>query len=286
MLRLFSPAKINLFLRVVAKRLDGYHHLSSVFQTVTLGDNLMMEMHESGHDKLTCTDPQIPINNSNLVLKAVELFRRKTGIRQFFNIHLIKRIPMQAGLGGGSGNAATALWGCNQLANTRISSEILQEWGMEIGSDVPFFFSTGSAYCTGRGENVRTLSDLSPSSLYIIKPSEGLSTPEIFRRLNFQEALSKNIWEKDLDHFLSGSLSCFNDLEQPAFEMRPELRHLKQELMKNGFDSVLMTGSGSAFFCLGKGKIPEIPYTKVFSADFMNRTHLDWYQEPLAPKLT
>ena len=99
MLELFSPAKINLFLRVVSKRPDGYHHLSSVFQAISLGDTLHMTLHHK--DVFTCTDPSLPTDRSNLVVKAVELFRQKTGLQHYYKIHLIKRIPAQAGLGGG-----------------------------------------------------------------------------------------------------------------------------------------------------------------------------------------
>lgn len=141
MLRLFSPAKINLFLRIVSKRPDGYHNLSSVFQTISLGDTLTFDFQEQGkqEDVLTCTDPHLPVNSSNLALKAAELFRRKTGIHHFYKIHLEKIIPIEAGLGGGSSNAATTLWACCQLADIQIPLATLKEWGAEIGSDVPFF---------------------------------------------------------------------------------------------------------------------------------------------------
>jgi 4-diphosphocytidyl-2-C-methyl-D-erythritol kinase len=277
MLRLFSPAKINLFLRIVSKRSDGYHNLSSVFQTISLGDTLTIELHDQ--DELTCTDPSLPVDGSNLILKATELFRRKTGLKHGFKIHLIKRIPTQAGLGGGSSNAATTLWACNQLANTSIPLNTLKLWGSEIGSDVPFFFSQGTAYCTGRGELVYHLPALGSRSLLIVKPQGGLSTPEVYRRLNFSRALSEKIVRRDLDAFLSGSLPYFNDLEKPAFEIKPELQQLKTLLLKNGFDVVLMSGSGSSFFCLGKGQSPQLAELSIFSAQYVNRSLLRWYTE-------
>lgn len=150
MRRLFSPAKINLFLRVVSKEPDGYHHLSSLFQAISLGDTLIME--RASTDQLTCDHSFLPTDHSNLILKAIKLFRQRTGCEQAFKVHLIKRIPIQAGLGGGSSNAATTLWGCNQLAQTNLSDSTLMEWGTELGSDVSFFFSQGTAHCTGRGE--------------------------------------------------------------------------------------------------------------------------------------
>jgi 4-diphosphocytidyl-2-C-methyl-D-erythritol kinase len=277
MLRLFSPAKINLFLRIVSKRPDGYHNLSSVFQTISLGDILTIEPHI--RDELTCTDPHLPTDASNLILKATELFRRKTGFKQGFKIHLIKRIPTQAGLGGGSSNAATTLWACNRLANINVPTITLKQWSAEIGSDIPFFFSQGTAYCTGRGESVYHLPPLVIRTLWIIKPQGGLSTSDVYQRLNFVNSMSKMPTQGDLEAFLSGSLPYFNDLEKPAFEMKPELYQLKTLLLESGFEVALMSGSGSAFFCLGQGTLPKQSDLTIFPAYFVNRTLFNWYTE-------
>lgn len=278
MLRLFSPAKINLFLRIVSKRSDGFHNLSSVFQTINLGDTITIQLHDQ--DELTCTDSSLPTDSSNLILKAIQLFRRKTNLKQGFKIHLDKRIPIQSGLGGGSSNAATTLWACNQLTQANVSLNALKEWSAEIGSDISFFFSQGTAYCTSRGELVHHLPALTSRSLWIVKPQGGLSTPEVYRRLNFSTPVSEKVVQRDLDAFLSGSLPYFNDLEKPAFEMRPELFQLKTSLLNNGFDTVLMTGSGSSFFCLGKGKIPKGSDLTLFQVSYVNRSLLNWYANP------
>lgn len=275
MLQLFSPAKINLFLRIVSKRPDGYHNLSSVFQTISLGDTLTMEPHS--HDELTCSDPHLPTDASNLVLKAIDLFRRKTNIKQAFRAHLHKRIPTQAGLGGGSSNAATTLWGCNQLMKANISVNRLQQWSAEIGSDIPFFFSEGTACCTGRGEHVSPLPSLPSDPLWIVKPAYGLSTPDVYRRLNCTIISSEVSSSQDIDAFLSGSLSPFNDLEKPAFEIAPRLKDLKNKLLQNGFDLVLMSGSGSAFFCRGNGTLPTDPGLTIMPVHFINRSRQNWY---------
>lgn len=275
MLELFSPAKINLFLRVVSKRPDGYHNLSSVFQTVSLGDTFTIEPHS--HDILICTDPNLPTDRTNLVLKATELFRQKTGLRQHFKIHLIKRIPTQAGLGGGSSNAATVLWGCNQLAQTKIPLDELKQWGSEIGSDIPFFFSQGRAYCTGRGEIVHNLTSTQSEPFWIIKPSFGISTPDVYRRLRLPSGEAANNGGNDLVDFLQGSLLYFNDLEAPAFEINPDLKKLKEEFLESGFETVLMSGSGSSFFCMGQGKPPHDPQLSVFPVAFTDRAFDRWY---------
>lgn len=279
MLKLFSPAKINLFLRIASKRTDGYHNLSSIFQTLSFGDTLTIEHHD--RDVLTCTDPSLPIDDSNLILKATELFRQKTGLNHFYKIHLLKRIPIQAGLGGGSSNAATILWACNQLAETRIALKTLKQWGGEIGSDVPFFFSQGTAHCTGRGEHVYCLPQLPQRPLlrplWIVKPSFGLSTPEVYRRFRLSAPISEANLQSDLDNFLAGTFPCFNDLESPAFEIKPELKEIKNTLVAHGFETVLMSGSGSAFFCMGTGKVPQDPQLTVYPAQFHNRPLDHWY---------
>lgn len=281
MISLFSPAKVNLFLRVISKRTDGYHNLSSLFQTISLGDTIEMELHS--RDELRCQDPEIPLDHRNLILKAVDLFRKKTGINHSFRINLKKNIPTQAGLGGGSGNAATALWGCNALLKIEIPTGTLQEWSAEIGSDIPFFFSEGTAYCTGRGEIVSSLSPLPACSMTIVKPQAGLPTPEVYKRLNFPSSLELD-GKDDLKNFSSGQAACyFNDLESPAFECLPQLKELKERLLQAGFQAVLMAGSGSAFICFGKGKLP-FPDCRVFSACFLNRSADHWYH-PISESL-
>ncbi len=275
MLSVFSPAKINLFLRVLGKRLDGYHELSTLMQTISLGDTLHFQLDE--YDSLSCTDAAIPTDTSNLVLKAASLFRRKTGVKLGLKIHLNKHIPTQAGLGGGSSNAATTLWAFNELTGKGISLDELKAWSSEIGSDIPFFFSQGTAHCTGRGEKVLALPNLPSRSCWIVKPSLGLSTPDVYQRLRLNKVLEIRDGQ-DLELFFTSTSHYFNDLEQPAFEIRPELQELKIFLSKRGFETVLLAGSGSAFFCLGTGEVPVYPHIFSFCARFLNREPFSWYK--------
>lgn len=278
MITLFSPAKINLFLRIVSKRPDGYHNLSSLFQAISLKDDITMRVQtEKPCDVLTCTEQDLPLDASNLVLRATKLFRDKTGRKTYFAIHLKKRIPMQAGLGGGSSNAATILWGCNELMQTHVPVDTLQEWGGELGSDVPFFFSRGSAYCTGRGEIVYNLPDQPLKSFNLVKPMGGLSTPAVFRALQLPFSCSEEIVKKDFKDCQKRSFSYFNDLEKPSFAIRPELHLLKTKLLAYGFETVLMTGSGSSFFCFGEGKIPADEKLTVFPVHYLHRKASAWY---------
>jgi 4-diphosphocytidyl-2-C-methyl-D-erythritol kinase len=275
MLTLLSPAKLNLFLRIVRRRPDGYHDLASLFQTVSLADTLHFSLSE--RDQLTCTDPALPTDHTNLVLKAVDLFRKKTGLSFGLKIHLEKHIPYQSGLGGGSSNAATTLWALNQLTEQCINDVTLSQWASEIGSDISFFFSQGTAYCTGRGENVQSVSPLPSTALWIAKPPIGLSTPAVFQRVKVDQLPA---WDPEhaLQQFLTGSHNYINDLEHAAFALMPELADFKRQLQQLGFHSTLMTGSGSAFFCLGHPKHPLPSSIFCQQASFINRTPHRWYE--------
>ena len=154
-LTLFSPSKINLFLRIIRKRDDGFHDLASLFAAIGLGDQLHLQLSPSSDagDTFTCNMPGVPVDSTNLVVRALDLVREKTGnADKKFKINLQKECPAQAGLGGGSGNAATAMWGVNELLGRPATLSQLVEWSGELGSDITFFLSEGTAYCTGRGE--------------------------------------------------------------------------------------------------------------------------------------
>lgn len=274
MLSLQSPAKINLFLRIFHRRPDGYHELASLFQAINICDKMHFEIAEK--DNFRCNDLSLSLDHTNLVIQAVELFRKKTGIKTSFAIHLEKNIPMHAGLGGGSSNAATTLWALNFLSGRPATEIELAKWGAEIGSDISFFLTRGTAYCTGRGEILNMLPPLRPIPLFIVKPQIGLSTPYVYGKLDTTK-LPLRSPEHVLTLFLKGTPEYFNDLEVPAFEIAPELAAFKQKLLQSGFSHVLMSGSGSSFFCVGDGDLSDLPPCLTFKADFMNRQSDDWY---------
>lgn len=276
MITLISPAKINLFLQILHPRPDGYHELASLFQTISLHDTI--EYSLSTQDSLTCTDPEIPVDASNLIFKAVNLFRLKTNLKFNISIHLEKRIPQKAGLGGGSSNAATTLFALNELFNHPLSIQELKSLGSEIGSDVAFFFSEGTAYCTGRGEIVENLKPLPETNLWIVKPNEGLSTPLIFKNFQMSDAHKKNPQDV-LNSFLNGNPDYFNDLEPAAFRALPALKTFKNDLKNRGFKTVLMSGSGSAFFCINCTEtIDYNAFTFIREAHFLTREKNKWYE--------
>lgn len=272
-LTLCSPAKLNLFLQVVRRRPDGYHDLASLFQTISLADHLTVGLADT--DSLTCDDAVIPTDHSNLILKAADLFRNKTELQNHFCFHLEKKIPIQAGLGGGSSNAATALWAMNQLCGTPATPQQLMTWSVEIGSDIPFFFSQGTAYCTGRGEHVRQLPALPSKSLSLIKPDAGLSTAQVFSQVDVGALPPRNP-KKSLEGFLEGRGAPFNDLEPAAFAAMPELATLKQALVDAGCNQPLITGTGSALFCTGE--IPASVLGQKYRVDHINRHPDSWYK--------
>ncbi|XP_027341897.1 4-diphosphocytidyl-2-C-methyl-D-erythritol kinase, chloroplastic/chromoplastic isoform X2 [Abrus precatorius] len=290
-LTLFSPCKINVFLRITKKREDGYHDLASLFHVISLGDIIKFSLSPSKtKDSLSANVAGVPLDDRNL---ALNLYRKKTGSDKFFWIHLDKRVPTGAGLGGGSSNAATALWAANQFNGCPASEKELQEWSSEIGSDIPFFFSQGAAYCTGRGEVVQDIPP--PVSLDIpmvlIKPPQACSTAEVYKRLRLDQTSSVDpltLLEKISRNGISQDV-CINDLEPPAFEVLPSLKKLKQRITAAGrgeYDAVFMSGSGSTIVGIGSPDPPQFvydddEYKDVFLSDayFLTREENQWYRE-------
>ncbi|EOD41844.1 hypothetical protein EMIHUDRAFT_461009 [Emiliania huxleyi CCMP1516] len=266
-LRLVAPAKVNLFLRVVGKRPDGFHELASLFQTVSLFDDLdfWTSPREEGAPlaSLEVTPDSlgaelIPTDESNLVVRALSLYAERVPSSPAIHCRLHKRIPAQGGLGGGSSDAATALHAANRLAGLPVSQETLIEWAGELGSDCGFFLSAGTAYCTGRGELVDPRRPLPPTACYLIKPAAGLSTPSVFKALGLEpgEAGPAGADPADLlSRFEGGDVYnpdlYVNDREPPAFELMPELRQMCDDLRKFGFQAVMMSGSGTTCFAIG-----------------------------------
>lgn len=294
-LQVFSPAKINVFLRIVRRRDDGFHDLASLFHVIDLGDDMDVSVLPQGatKDELSCNWSDVPLDESNLVIKAARLFREKTGRNEYFKIHLEKRVPHGAGMGGGSGNAATMLWAANSLCGEPASNQELLEWSGDIGSDISVFFSQGAAYCTGRGEIVENVDPPIPldTPMLLVKPPVGLSTPQIFKALDLDRRSTvdpKTILEDLCQGAWTNQGNYINDLEQPAFDCLPELKALKDRLAAEGdFDSVFMTGSGSTIVGIGSDTVPAFlvddpAYKDVFvsPARLLTREGNTWYSKP------
>jgi 4-diphosphocytidyl-2-C-methyl-D-erythritol kinase len=239
-----SPAKLNLFLRVLRKRPDGYHDLATIMQAIDLADTITLKL--APRDTFFCTDPHLPMDSNNLVVKAISLFRAYTRNNRPISLYLDKKIPTQAGLGGGSSNAATVLWGLNELFRIKLPLYTLIELASQLGSDVPFFFSQGRAFCQGRGEIFQELPPC-PESYTIYKFSEGASTAEIFKHCKPRPSTNQEI-ETLIQLHQDRKGSFINDLQPITECLLPSVLEWKQTLPP----SIAMTGSGSAYFCEGQ----------------------------------
>jgi 4-diphosphocytidyl-2C-methyl-D-erythritol kinase len=230
-----SYAKINLSLRVLGKRVDGFHELCTVFQSVSLHDDLLFRK-DPGF-RLTCSDRTIPTNENNLIVKAANALREQYQIAFGAHIHLEKRIPSPGGLGGGSSNAAVALIGLKRLWKIPIQDDKIIGIADELGSDVSYFLTGGTALGTGRGEKIEALDDFPARFLIIVSPDIDVSTRPVFEALNapnLTNDASKSILNvcrfdvKSVDFLHSGMK---NDLESVVFEAFPEVERVKQTLL-------------------------------------------------------
>ncbi|XP_065878791.1 4-diphosphocytidyl-2-C-methyl-D-erythritol kinase, chloroplastic [Euphorbia lathyris] len=294
-LSLFSPCKINVFLRITNKRDDGYHDLASLFHVISLGDTIKFSLSPSkATDRLSTNVSGVPLDERNLIIKALNLYRKKTGTDQYFWIHLDKKVPTGAGLGGGSSNAATALWAANQFSGGLATEKDLLEWSSEIGSDISFFFSHGAAYCTGRGEIVEDIPSPVPLDLpmVLIKPQEACPTAEVYKCFRLDQTSNVDpltLLEKISKSGISQDV-CINDLESPAFEVLPSLKRLKQRINAAGrgqYDAIFMSGSGSTIVGIGSPDPPQFIYDDeaykdvfVSEANFLTREPNQWYKQP------
>lgn len=224
-----SPAKINWSLRITGRRPDGFHDLETVFQTISLADELAFR--DAERLSLTCDDPTIPTDESNLIVRAARALGSPP-----VAIELQKRIPAGGGLGGGSSNAATTLLTLNGMFDLR--RDDLAEIALALGSDVPFFLVGATAYATGRGEVLTPMPPMSGIPLLLVLPEERVLTKDAFARVTrYSPALGFDAY-RSFDNFT-------NDFEEPVFAMHPRLRTLKQRLYDAGARWAAMSGSGS-----------------------------------------
>ncbi len=266
---IFAPAKLNLFLKILGKRNDGYHELETLMVSVGLYDTLLLADDPSGALHLSCRDagprragmPQRELpgtGSENLVLRAAELLKRTTGTPRGARIELVKRIPVAAGLAGGSSDAAAALWGLNRLWKLGLTVPELQGLGARLGSDIPFFLCrTPAAICRGRGEIVEPLPLPARLWFVIARPPSGLSTADVYRHcrpsavnwsaaeLGAQLARRRLAAAADLFH---------NALQEPAEQLNTDVTRLKTAFARQPFAGHLMSGSGTSYFGLCRSR--------------------------------
>lgn len=250
MFQLPSFAKINLGLRILGRRDDGYHELETVFQTISLHDTLHFEASEEL--VLQCDDPRVPLGEKNLVIKAAKLLAEEFSVNKGAKILLEKRIPFPGGLGGGSSNAAVVLVGLSRLWNIDLRAGELEPIAAKIGADVPFFLRGGTALGTSRGDKIEELDDAPIKNLLIVTPDIDVPTREIFTRYA-ADSLTSTAAESILLNYRfrpEGATVFENDLERTVFAMHPEIGSVKRELENLGAKAAQMSGSGASVFAV------------------------------------
>jgi len=240
-------AKVNLALEVLGKRPDGYHELVTLLQIVDLSDRLVLEEHDSL--TLQTNDPGLPTDEGNLVVRSVRLLQDATRSSRGVRITLDKRIPVAAGLGGGSSDAAATLWGLNRLWGLRWSAARLAELAIELGMDVPFFFRGGRALATGRGEILRPLPSTPGLALVLVNPNFPLSTREVYARVPSDLAEDGSRTKALVAALATGSVTrvatnLYNSLEAVVDPAYPAITRIKSALLGAGAAGVVMSGSG------------------------------------------
>ncbi len=245
-----APAKVNLFLRVLRKRTDGYHDIFSLMQKISLHDELIFSSRPKGI-VLHCPGTNLPADKSNLVFRAAKAIFDYCNYVRGMEITLIKRIPMTAGLGGGSSDAATTLIALNKICSFKLKKSELIKIGSKIGADVPFFIFGNAALATGIGDKLKHLRKLPPLNLLLIKPGFELSTKMVYKNLNLRLTSGKNNYSIPRILDLSDIIQVLhNDLESVSMKIHPELADLKKLLLSHGALGALMSGSGPTVFGL------------------------------------
>lgn len=260
MLTLSSCAKLNLYLEVVNKRPDGYHNLKTLFERIDLADTIQLKLRADSKITLRCNNPLLPCDQSNLALRSAVLLQKTFSVNKGADIVLKKRIPIGAGLGGGSSNAAAVLLGLNKLWRLNLSRKKLLQLGKRLGSDVPFFlYGTPFALATARGDKIKPLAALNRVRLWhiVVVPDLHVSTPLIYSKWDTFSGLTKpsvNV-KLILSALLKDRFSCrnelfYNSLEEVTAKLYPEVAQAKEKLARHGLKAVLMSGSGSSVFAI------------------------------------
>jgi len=263
-LTLLSTCKVNLLLNILGRRDDGFHELETLMQPVPMFDEVNIFRRESGIS-LTCNDARLPVDGSNLIHRAANAFLQEIESTEGVEIHLQKNLPLAAGIGAGSANAAFTLRGLNDLFGNPLQPEELNHLAAKIGSDVPFFLQDGPALAIGRGEVVKSLQPfkaLDGAGLLLVNPGFGVSTPWAYRELaEYPDVLNGEPGRAQAlaDALAGGSLAeaaglFFNSLEKPVFAKHTVLPVIRDFLREQGALVSLMSGSGATVFALTEGR--------------------------------
>ncbi len=246
-MEIFSPAKINLFLQIIGKRPDGYHDIHSLMCCITLYDKIYFNFNTS-NIRVSCSHPEVPEDKSNIAHKAARCFFQSLGSKHGVSINIEKNIPVAAGLGGGSSNAASVLLALNEHYGNFFSQKKLCSLALTLGADVPFFIHKKPAIATGVGEKLEFIKEIQAYHIILIYPGISVKTSEVYKSLNLRLT---NCEQKLKDYSLSKKFSpshLCNDLETVTAFWHPEISYIKNALLDHGALGALMTGSGPAVF--------------------------------------
>jgi 4-diphosphocytidyl-2-C-methyl-D-erythritol kinase len=251
-MKILAPAKVNLYLRVVGKRRDGYHLIDSLMVPVSLYDEIEITKPRTTRSVLTvtCDDPIVPVGKKNLAYKAAALVLDRASVSEPVHIHIRKQIPVGGGLGGGSSDAAATMIGLNRHLGLGVSKRSMLELATQLGADVPFFVHGRPAIARGIGERLKLLTSVPKLWIIILYPGFPVSTRWAYQGLKFK--LTKVIRNTKLNLHLDdyGELAplLVNDLEGVTIRRYPRIAHLKERLLQEGATGALMSGSGSSVF--------------------------------------
>ena len=273
-MKILSPAKINLFLQVTGKRPDGYHDLFSLMCCVSLFDKILLQFGGKTIE-IDSTHPQIPLDETNLAYRAAALFLQKMKKGSGVKITIEKNIPVSAGLGGGSSNAASVLQGLNRHFGFPFTRSQLIYMGLQLGADVPFFLFEKPALASGIGEKLEAYADLPPYHVILIYPGFGVSTAEVFQNLNLgltkcKKKIKKSSFRKT---GFDASRHLCNDLEEVTASRYPVIKSVKKQLLEHGALGALMSGSGPTVFGLFSEQNKAVAALEIFG----RTTHLKSY---------
>ena len=258
-LELKAYAKVNLGIDVIGKRPDGYHEVRMIMQTVKLYDRITMEKNDSGNIILSTNLPYLPVNEKNLVYRAIDMIRNAYGITDGVTASIVNRIPIAAGMAGGSSDAAAAFVGMNQLFHLGITQQELMDYGVKLGADIPYCIMRGTALSEGIGEILTPLPPIPNCWFLIVKPTFSMSTKFVYENLYLDEiavhpdidGMKEALYQRDL---IGVTDRMENVLEQVTKKHYPAIGEIKDIMRKEGALNALMSGSGSTVFGIFKSK--------------------------------
>lgn len=282
LIKILSPAKINLSLQILQKRKDGYHDINTIFYKIPFFDELIIE--DAGNTQIIC-NPELNIKTEdNIIFKAINLIKEKFGIANNVKVILNKSIPMGGGLGGGSSNAASTILALCKLWNINIETNELINLGLKLGSDVPFFLTQfKGAIGKGRGEILEELNLNFDYYLLLVLPNIHISTKEAYSLVNLKEDIKEISFKELLEKKLPLKTILFNDFEKEIFLKYPELNEIKELLYENQADYSGMSGSGSSMF--GLFKTPELVNNAINTLEEYKSKNIDFSIQTYSIKL-